>query len=140
MIVGARRRFRGGPGHLLPNQKKLAKKREDDKKSHADVGTTFTHFGTLQALDEEVIARWIVTNSDIELRYLKLAKSYDKQAPYHLFAYATQISLSWVVLAVLRNVVLFLQFADWRRDVCGDRLRDFAKKRPRRIQWQVGLE
>ena len=55
---------------------------------------------------------------------MTLAKAYDKQAVYQLFSVATQIPLTWQTPQVLRNVKIFLDYAEWRDDVCGKRLRN----------------
>ena len=55
---------------------------------------------------------------------MTLAKAHDKQAVYQLFSAATQIPLAWQTLPVLRNVKIFLDFAEWRDEVCGKRLRN----------------
>ena len=113
---------------MLAHKNRLAERHAQKDISHADVGTTFKHFGSLGACDEEIIARWVVNHSDMSLVDLQLCKVFDRQAPYQLFSAATQIPISWQVSPVLRNTVLFNQFADWRDTICGHRIRNIKAK------------
>ena len=67
----------------------------DSKVSHGKYGSTFQLFGTMSQLDEDILAKWVLSHGDMTLADLTLAKTYDKQAVYQLFSAATQIPLTW---------------------------------------------
>ena len=92
------------------HKNRLEQRHLEASMSHAHVGDTFQHFGSLATLDEEVLAKWVLDHSNLTLADLKLAKQYDKQVAYQLFSAATQIPLTWQTAQVLRNVAIFLKF------------------------------
>ena len=49
----------------------------------------------MSQLDEDVLAKWVLSHTDMTLADMTRAKAYDKQAVYQLFSVATQIPLTW---------------------------------------------
>ena len=74
-------------------------------------------------LDEDALARWVLNHSNLTIEDMTSSKAYHKQVVYKLFSAAPQIPLTWQTPQVLRNVKIFLDFAECRDEVCGKRLR-----------------
>jgi len=127
LLMGIMQHVDSFPGDLSlmhSHRLRLQQRHMESKVSHGRFGSTFQHFGTMSQLDEDVLAKWVLSHSDMTLADMTLANAYDKQVVYQLFSAATQIPLTWQTPQVLRNVKIFLDFAEWRDDVCGKRLRN----------------
>ena len=65
---------------LHSHRLRLQQRHMESKVSHGRFGSTFQHFGTMSQLDEDVLAKWVLSHSDMTLADMTLAKAYDKQA------------------------------------------------------------
>ena len=127
LLMGIMQHVDSYPGDLSlmhSHRLRLQQRHAESKVSHGRFGSTFQHFGTMSQLDEEALAKWVLNHSNLTLEDMTSAKADDKQVVYNLFSVATQIPLTWQTAQVLRNIKIFLDFAEWRNEVCGKRLKD----------------
>jgi hypothetical protein len=112
-----------GDAQLLSSQlRKWRRDHEAQANARCDIGGIFEKVGSLRQTPIDFIIDWVLSVSDLTLADIKLAKSYDGDAPWHLVSYGTQLSMSWKLHAKFKNSDLFKRFLTERHIKVGSNL------------------
>lgn len=100
-------------------------KNTHEAKDRACNTETFGGFGKVCKLDEDILAEWIVNNSDLQSSHVTAMKKFDNDSPYHVYCHAVGLSLQFVMPDELKMVAVWRGWSDWRHEQLGKRLQTF---------------
>eukprot|EP00974_Lingulodinium_polyedra_P060865 5868656-Lingulodinium_polyedra.AAC.1 len=107
--------------------KKLKKMREEETGRKNSVVEHFSSISTVKHLDEDILIQWLLKQSDLTTSDMMLAKRFDPEAPWQLYAHATATGLFTKLPEALQNVEVWKIWSEQRQEHMKNNLKNFKE-------------